>query len=132
MAFKKGQSGNPTGRKKGIGDKRSALRAMLVPHQADIIATVVTMAKAGDATAMRLVMERLLPPIRATDEPLAVPLNTSGNKAEVAHAIFDGAARGEISLDTARGLLDALQSVVGIVELEDIRQRLEVLETGKR
>ena len=65
MTYEKGQSGNPSGRPPGIRDKRTALRALLEPHAPALIAKAVEMAKAGDATALRICLDRLIPPAKS-------------------------------------------------------------------
>ena len=61
--FKPGISGNPKGRPKGARDKRTELRSLLEPHAKDLVEKVVELAKGGDTTAIRLCLERLIPPI---------------------------------------------------------------------
>jgi hypothetical protein len=65
VPFTKGQSGNPAGKPKGAKDKRTELRALLRPHAEDLVAKAVELAKAGDTTALRICIDRLIPPIRA-------------------------------------------------------------------
>lgn len=67
MAFKKGQSGNPTGRPKGSKDKRTAYRELLEPHAPALIEKAVSMALEGDTTAMKICLDRLLPTVKAIE-----------------------------------------------------------------
>src|SRR5829696_7841058 len=107
MAYKKGQSGNPNGRPKGISDKRTALRELLVPHAQALIEKTVELAKGGDTTALRLCLERILAPMRAKDEP--VYINPPGNTlTEQAQAIVYASLTGQISPSEAATLLQAL------------------------
>src|SRR4051812_21410410 len=68
MPFKKGRSGNPRGKPKGAKDKRTALRGLLQPHERELVQKAVDLALAGDTTALRMCMDRLMPPLRARDE----------------------------------------------------------------
>jgi len=54
--FQPGVSGNPKGRGAGTKDKRTALRQLLVPHQEELVKTLLHFAKAGDMQAMRIVV----------------------------------------------------------------------------
>ncbi len=72
MAFRKVQSGNPMGRRNGIPDKRTALRAQLEPHAEKLIKRVVEKALKVDMTAMRLCLERLIPPMKNRDATIVV------------------------------------------------------------
>src|SRR3990167_9567009 len=64
MTFKPGESGNPTGRPKGIIDKRSELRSLLETHAKEIIEKLIERAKIGDDVAMRLCVDRLIPRVK--------------------------------------------------------------------
>jgi hypothetical protein len=66
------QSGNPTGCRPGIKDKRTA-RRLLEPHAEEFVAKVVEMAKAGYATAQRICTDRLMPPAKAATSRLCCP-----------------------------------------------------------
>lgn len=72
MKFKPGQSGNPAGKPKGAKDKRTALRELLLPHAADLVKKAVDMALAGDATALRICIDRLIPAAKAKDSPITL------------------------------------------------------------
>lgn len=67
MAFVKGKSGNPAGRPKGASDRRTELRELLEPHAGALIKKAVEMALAGDTTAMKLCLERVLPAVKSVE-----------------------------------------------------------------
>lgn len=69
VTFMKGQSGNPRGKPKGARDKRTALRVLLEPHSESLVQKTVQLALGGDTTALRLCLERLIPPVKSKDEP---------------------------------------------------------------
>ena len=61
--FAKGQSGNPAGRPEGARHPITILaERMLQDDAGEVVAAVVTAAKAGDMGAAKLVLERILPP----------------------------------------------------------------------
>jgi hypothetical protein len=60
--FQNGCSGNPAGRPKGSRDRRTALRELLAPHAGHLISKAVELANSGDTPALRLCLERILPP----------------------------------------------------------------------
>lgn len=84
--WEKGVSGNPTGKPKGAKDKRTALRQMLVPHQEKLVETLIHFAETGDMTAMRICMDRLMPPLREDLIHVTIPKITSAEDCTNAQA----------------------------------------------
>ncbi len=134
MAFKKGQSGNPKGRPRGISDKRTVLRELLAPHAEVLIRKAVAMAKAGDTTALRLCLERLIAPMKAKDE--LVDLEQPGSHfTDRSHAIMTAGLKGLITPGQTSTLMQALAAQVRVHEAQELTERVEVLERkleGKR
>ena len=104
--FKPGQSGNPRGRKPGTGEV-SKLRASIAAHIPDIVAKLVESAKAGDAQAARLLLERVLPPMKAAEQPAPINL-PSGTLSDQGRAVLAAAGGGDLSPGQAAQLLSVL------------------------
>lgn len=66
--FEKGQSGNPAGRPKGIADKRTELKSLLEPHAPALVQKVVEKALNGDMQALKICIDRLIPPAKVQNE----------------------------------------------------------------
>ena len=64
MPFAKGQSGNPAGRPKGSGDKRTSHRQLIDAHIPELVEVVVELAKQGDVGALKLCFERSIPRLK--------------------------------------------------------------------
>jgi len=69
MAFKPGKSGNPSGKPKGARNKTTvAMEKLLDDDAATITSKAIELAKNGDLTALRLCLERIIPPSK--DRPV--------------------------------------------------------------
>lgn len=125
--WKKGQSGNPNGRKpKGLATVEK-LREALVPEIKDIIAKVVEQAKGGDLTAARLIFERVMPPMKAIEAPVYLDALT-GTLTEQGATILSAMAAGTLAPAQAAQLLGALAAQAKILEIDDYGRRLTELE----
>ncbi len=131
MKFKKGNSGNPAGKPKGAKDKRTELRALFQPHAKDLIDKAVTLALKGDPAALRLCLERLVSPIKASTEPFKADVLLTGTLSERGERLIQAMASGEIGPDEGAALIGALQAQCRIVELSDLEARLTALENQK-
>ena len=130
MRFEKGNSGNPAGRPPGIRDKRTAMRELLIPHAAELVAKVVEMAKAGDTTALRICIDRLIPAAKAKDDPIMLPA-MGDSLAANGNAILQELAEGRLTPEEAQAAMSVLVSQARVVEIDDIEKRLAALEQGK-
>ena len=73
MPFEKGQSGNPAGRPRGSRSRATmALQDMLERDAESIARAAINLAKHGNIAALRICMDRLLPPRR--HEPVTLDL----------------------------------------------------------
>ena len=127
MTWRLGESGNPAGRPKGAKDKRTALRELLRPYAEELVIKAVEMAKAGDTTALRICMDRLIPPVRERDAFVQLPL-TRGSLTEKGQAVLNALGEGAISPDVASTILQGIAAQARILELDEIEKRVSALE----
>jgi hypothetical protein len=130
MKWQEGESGNPAGRPPGIRDKRTAMRELLQPHAEDLVAKVVELAKAGDTTALRICIDRLIPPVKARDEPVQLPALTD-SLADSGRVILQAMADERLTPEEAAHILQALSTQARIVETDELERRIAALE-GKQ
>lgn len=129
MSFKKGQSGNPTGRPRGIPDKRTQLRSLLEPHSEQLVSKAVEKALEGDTTALRLCLERIIPPFKAVGETVNVSaLKAASTATERAELVLTYLAEGDLTPDDSNVILGALVRQLKVAEFDDIERRLQALE----
>jgi hypothetical protein len=124
--WKSGQSGNPRGRAKGAGDV-ARLRAEIAKHVPDIIAKQVELAKAGDAQAARLLLERVLPPVKAAESPVQLALG-GDSLADQGRSILAALAAGALAPAQAAQLLQAIGVQAKLIETDELAARIAAME----
>ena len=125
--WKAGESGNPKGRAKGSGDI-GKLRASIAKHVPDIITKLAELAKAGDAGAARLLLERVLPPVKATEQAVPVALPADGSLADQGRAVLAAAGAGTLAPGQASQLLAGLSALAKLIETDELAARIAALE----
>ena len=129
MQFTKGISGNPTGRPRGIMDKRHRYAESIESMFPLVLESVYKMALAGDMTAARMLLDRTLPNKRPEQERVQSP--HSGNIASDAQNVLRSVLNGEVSPHVGASLLSAMTSVLKAIEVEDLAKRIEALESKR-
>ena len=125
--FTKGQSGNPAGRPKNSG-ALGEIRKSILNHVPDIITRLVINAKCGDVMAAKLLLERVLPPVKSIEEPVVFNLTEQGNLTDQGNAILQAASEGELTPSQASSLLSGLGSLARVKELDELDKRITTLE----
>ena len=126
MQFIKGVSGNPTGRPRGIKDKRHFYAESIDAMIPQVLESVYQKALAGDMTAARMLLDRTLPNKRPEQE--RVEIQHGGNIASDAQNVLRSVLGGEVSPDVAASLLSSMTSVLKAIEFDDLAKRIEALE----
>ena len=125
-AWRAGQSGNPRGRRPGSGEV-AKLRAAIAEHVPTILERLVAAALQGDTGAARLLLERVCPPLKATEEPapLALP---DGTLTEQGRAVLGAVAAGDLAPGQGGVLLGAIATLARVAEVDELERRLTALE----
>jgi hypothetical protein len=128
--FKKGQSDNPKGRPPGVRNKATETAEMLLEGEAEALTRrAVERALEGDATALRLCLERIIPPRRARVVRLGLrPVRDTADLGDTMAAIATAATEGEITPGEAAELARVVEIFVRAVEASDFERRLRHLE----
>ena len=71
-------------------------------------------------------MERLVPPLKATESPITIPL--SGGLGDQGRAVLESIAEGEITPGEAESIFRSLTAQARITELSELEKRIETLE----
>jgi hypothetical protein len=128
--FRKGQSGNPRGRPSGVRNAATVLAEQLLDGEAEaLIRKAVEKAKKGDMAALRLCIERILPPRRERPVTFKLPELASANDASKAMAAITAAVAGGGLTPAEAGELSRLvETYVKALEVTEIELRLQALE----
>lgn len=130
--FKPGKSGNPKGRPVGIIDRRTKWRDTLRAELPDLLKRLVVLARAGDVQALKLILDRVAPPLRPQAEPVEIPaVATAVSLGAKARAVLDALGAGQLTADSAADVLAALGSIARIVEHDELAARIAALETSR-
>jgi hypothetical protein len=130
MTFQPGQSGNPAGRPKGARGKATILAEELFEGEAEaIIRAAIGMAKAGDAAAVRVCLERVAP--RPRGRAIVFELPPLHSAASVLSALADIAAavsRGDLTPAEADNVSKLLDRYLRTLETAEFERRVAKLE----
>ena len=135
--FKKGESGNPSGRPKGSRNL-ATIRAdeffeqMLFGEdkKADaIIAKTISMAEEGDTACIRLCLDRIAPPRKDRPVRFTLPeMREVRDALNASIAIVSGVASGELTRSEASELAKVVESYTRTLQAVAFEKRLAKLE----
>src|SRR4029453_6398297 len=132
--FKPGQSGNPDGRPKGARNATTLAMETLLDGQAEALTQkAIDLALNGDIAALRLCLDRILPPRK--DRPVRFPLppiNRAQAAATIVSSVLAAVAAGEITPADAAEVGKLIDSYVKAFERAELADRLEGLERCRR
>lgn len=122
-----GQTGNPKGRPPGVS-AITKMRASLAADVPEILAGLVMAAKAGDVAAAKLVLERVLPSLKPSEQAQALQLPEGGTLTEQGRAVLAAVASAELAPGQGAQLLSAIGVLARVVEIDELQARITALE----
>ena len=118
------------GRPPGAGPVAALRRELLTDGKLDkLVAKTFTLAMGGNISAIRILLDRVIAPLRSQAAPVtfALPL---GTPTEQARALLAAAAAGELPVDLASELITACARLVAIEQNDEFKKRLDALDNG--
>lgn len=128
--FQVGQSGNPAGRPRGVMNKSTEAVLALMDGEAEAITRkVIEIAKSGDMTAIRIILDRIAPPRKSNPIQFSLaPIDSHASLNEAHNAILKALACGELLPEEAQTLSGMVLSHGKILDTIEFERRLSALE----
>ena len=128
--FQKGVSGNPAGRPKGSQSLPTRLaRKLLGENAEELLLVLIEKAKAGDLTALRFCLERMVPPVRSTTVSIILPpIGGPDDIPKCYDTLFESLKQEEITLDECLHLSSVLENHRKALETVVLAEEIELLK----
>jgi hypothetical protein len=127
--FEPGRSGNPKGRRPSCRNRATIAAAALLEGEAEALTRkAVELALAGDPTAMRLCLERILSPCRERAVKFTLPsIESPADIASAMKAVTAALAAGVITPGEGQGIARIVDTFVRTIEASDFERRLKAI-----
>lgn len=124
-------AGNP-GKPKGTRHRATRAALALLDGQAEALTRqAVTMALGGDATALRLCLERIAPPRKDAPVTFALPpMQSAADAAKAAGAVLGAVAEGDLTPTEGAHIMALVETYRRTLETTELEARVTALEGG--
>ena len=124
--------GNP-GKPKGTRHRATQAALALLDGEAEALTRqAVKMALGGDATALRLCLERIAPPRRDAPVQFDLPrMETARDAARAAGAVLEAVALGDLTPTEGAHIMALVETYRRTLETTELEARLTALELGE-
>jgi len=127
--FARGHSGNSQGKPRGARLRYTRLAETMLEGEAEgLIRKLIELALAGDVTALKICVDRIVPPHR---RPVNFKVQIPDDNEGLIHAfdqILKAVANGEVTPDEAATLAGIIESRCRVFEHVELIGRIEALE----
>ena len=131
--FERGKSPNPAGRPKGVRSRTTVALERILEGDAEAIVRKLTAAALdGDAVALRLCLERLLPARKDRPVRFALPpIETMADLPKATNALLQAVAAGDLTPSEASDISRSVDAHIRAIEVSDLNVRLLRLEEAR-
>jgi hypothetical protein len=123
------EKGNP-GRPKGSRNKATLAAEAILDGEAEALTRkAIELALDGDLQALRICLDRLLPPRRERPVRFSLPpINAGADASQATAALVSAVAQGELSPGEAASLVQMVEAHTRVLFVSELEQRLTKLE----
>jgi hypothetical protein len=119
----------PPARRVGSRNKTTIAAASLLAGEAEALTRKAELALVGEPTAMRLCLERILPPCRERTVKFVLPgIESAADIAGAMKAVTSALAGGVITPGEAATITAVVDTFVRAIEISDFERRLQLVE----
>jgi hypothetical protein len=104
------------------------LRAAISDRVPELLAAMLAKALEGDVGAARLLLERAIAPLKATEQTQAMNL-PDGSLTDQGRAVLRSVADGVLAPGQGAALLGAIGTLARVTEIDELTKRIAVLES---
>lgn len=128
--FKKGESGNKNGRPRGARNKAVLAALELLEGEASALTRkAIDAALDGDMVALRLCLDRIVPPVKDRPVNITLPeMTEAGDLPKITMALLSAVSVGVVGPTEAATLAKLVEVHRGALEMADITERIKKLE----
>ena len=131
--FKPGQSGNPKGKPKGARHKATMAAQELLDGEIEALTRkAIELAKEGDMAALKLCLERIVPPRK--DSPIAFEagaMESADDAATVLSNILQAVSDGDLTPGEGAAAASLVEAFRKTLETQELERRISELEREK-
>jgi hypothetical protein len=129
-SFAPGHSGNPAGRPAGSRNRATILMDLLAEGQGE---EILRKNKRGDATARKLVLDRIWPVRKGRPVSLAIPpIDAAEDLVKALGFLASAVGSGELTPDESAALATVFETKRKAIETVDLAKRIETLEAERK
>lgn len=128
--FQKGQSGNPKGKVKGTKNKATCFIESLMQSELNNIGQkLVELAMAGNLQAIKLVLDRIMPPKTSRSIQIEMPkIENTTDALQAISTVIHAVGQGELTPSEGEAMTKIIQSFTQALQAYEFDQRLSRLE----
>jgi len=122
------KSPNPAGRPPSIAQRKAKVHERMLDQAGAVIDVMLQKALEGDSAAAALVVNRVLPSLRPQSEKVHFTLDVDQPISKQVEQVLSAIAKGDVAPDVGKKITEVVQALGNIRTIEDLEQRITMLE----